>query len=264
MKSLQRFLQNAFDQLSLISKTVDQNVTLQDLQNRLRNNPAIQEFLQASSPDLLVQDKNTDADVFHLHHELQKFLISQSVSNLPHHFDCLIVPFERYLQKKVADPDLLITTTDTKSSRSFFPIRLLLENLRSDFNVGSIFRSAECLGAEKIELCGYTPLPQKTDMGTKEMVPHSSRSIDDAISEAKQLGYTIIGLETAPQSETLLNIQLPDKVCFVLGNERHGLLPETLKKCDQIAHIPLLGNKNSLNVGITASLALYEYLRRRK
>ena len=260
----QRFLQNAYDQLSLISKTVDSQTTLQDLQNQVRGNQGIQDFLQASTPNLLLQKSSDATDITHLHQELQKFLISQSVTNLPHHFDCLIVPFERALQKKLADPDLIITTTDSKKPRSFFPVRLLLENLRSDFNVGSIFRSAECLGAEKIELCGYTPVPHKTDMGTKDMIPYSNRSISKAMTEAKQLGYTIIGLETAPNSQTLFEIKLPQKVCFVLGNERHGLLPETIQQCDHIVQIPLMGNKNSLNVGVTASLALYEYMRRQK
>ncbi len=264
MKSIRRHVQIAYDELLLISKTVDHKKTLEQLQSLIRENQSIQDFLAASAAEKISQISDQDFEAIQLSKEILKFLNSNSISNLPQHFDCLLVPFERALQKRLADPDFLITTTDNHRARTTYPVRLVLENLRSDFNVGSIFRSAECMGSERIELCGYTPVPQKTDMGTKSMVPFQKRTTHESLIEAKKDGFLIIALETSPQSKSLWNAELTEKTCFVLGNERHGILPETLKLCDEVIQIPLLGNKNSLNVGVTASLALYEYVRRKK
>ncbi|MGE5087099.1 MAG: TrmH family RNA methyltransferase, partial [Bacillota bacterium] len=90
------------------------------------------------------------------------------------HFVSFAVPFERLLHKNLQDDDFLILVDDkTTTEQEPLPLVFVLDNIRSAFNVGSIFRTAECLGAEKVYLCGYTPLPtqwkvEKTAMGTQE------------------------------------------------------------------------------------------------
>jgi 23S rRNA (guanosine2251-2'-O)-methyltransferase len=240
-----------FEQLIGISRKILESTSLADVQILIRHNLPIQDFIS-----------DTQSEIY-LIHEINKFMNTKDTTNVRHHLDCLIVPFERFLQKKTTDSDFLISVQDQNTQRNTFPVRLILENLRSEFNVGSIFRSADCFGVELISLCGYTPLPQKTDMGTKDKIHYKNHSVTEAIVQAKQSGYTIIALETIHQGQKLHEIIQSEKICFVLGNERHGLLPETMRLCDLVVQIPLLGNKNSLNVAVAAGLSLYEYHRSR-
>ncbi|MFN7905596.1 MAG: TrmH family RNA methyltransferase [Pseudobdellovibrionaceae bacterium] len=258
--------QNIYRQLLQISKEVSAATTLKMLQDRIANNVHLNSFLEQikqwdSKP--LPTGKSAQTDIFYAGQELLKLMNSSQIQNLHHHFDCLLVPFERSLQNKTTDEQIFVTTQDKKQLRKTFPLRLILENLRSEFNVGSIFRTAECFGVEHIALCGYTPLPNKTDMNTKKAVAHSMQTLDVAMKEAQKLNFRIIGLETVPQGKSLHQIELPEKTCFVFGNERHGLMPETLQFCDDVVRIPMFGNKNSLNVGMAVSLSIYEYLRSR-
>jgi 23S rRNA (guanosine2251-2'-O)-methyltransferase len=258
--------QNIYQQLLQISKEVSAATTLKILQDQIIKNAQLNSFLEQikqwdpKNPPLARPEQ---VDMLYAGQELLKLMNSTKIPNLHHHFDCLLVPFERSLQNKTTDEQIFVTTQDKKKLRKTFPLRLILENLRSEFNVGSIFRSAECFGVEHIALCGYTPLPNKTDMDTKQAVHYSMQTLDVAIKEAQKLNFRIIGLETVPQGKSLHQIDFPEKTCFVFGNERHGLMPATLQFCDDVVKIPMFGNKNSLNVGMAVSLSIYEYLRSR-
>jgi len=200
-----------------------------------------------------------------------------------------MVPFERYLKRNVKDADFLvfdsdrpeetptgeeggevacpssgISTSTTTSKTPFFPLSVVLDNIRSAFNVGSIFRTAECMGLHKIYLCGYTAYPRKEEgfpaaMGTEKMVSWQSYSrIEDLLKELKTQGHHIVGLETMEGARDISDPIRLEPTVLVLGNERFGLGPEVLGNCDEVRRIPVFGRKNSLNVGVSFALAAYQ------
>lgn len=198
--------------------------------------------------------------------DLEKHLVADMTLK---HLVSFAVPFERLLHKNLQDDDFLIVENDKQDLPSEpLPLIFVLDNIRSAFNVGSIFRTAECLGAKKIYLCGYTPNPtqwkvEKTAMGTQEYlsweeIPH----ISECLEKLKSEGYHIIALETAVQAVDLYEpFKTMGPSALVLGNERFGLDPEILKSIDEVRIIPLRGRKNSLNVGVTAAVAGFEWMR---
>lgn len=180
------------------------------------------------------------------------------------HLSAILIAFERVAGRTLDDSHILVSEDDAESvSRTHSKsISLIADNIRSAFNVGALFRTAECFGVEKIFLSGYTPTPEteavaRTEMGTAKMVEwQKSNRLSDAIQDLKTRGYKIIALETAPEAQSVDEFHWPDKVALVVGNERFGLDPAQLKLADHIVQIPLYGRKNSLNVGIAAALAL--------
>ncbi|WP_374035624.1 RNA methyltransferase [Bdellovibrio bacteriovorus] len=183
------------------------------------------------------------------------------------HFVSYAIPFERLLHKNLQDDEFLVVENDREQAESKLPLVFVLDNIRSAFNVGSIFRTAECLGAEKIYLCGYTPLPtqwkvEKTAMGTQEYLSwEEAPKLLECLEELKDEGYRIVALETAASASDLFEKFESEPTAFVLGNERFGLDPEVLKVIDEVRIIPLRGRKNSLNVGVTAAVAGFEWMR---
>lgn len=181
-----------------------------------------------------------------------------------------LVPIERLLGKTVQDDDFLVHEADkdansrTGLAAQKIPLYIVLDNIRSAFNVGSIFRAAECVGASEILLCGYTATPndpsvEKTALGTEKWIKFQSfRQTRDALDYVKNLGAQVIGLETSNKSKDLFHMDLKKATAFLLGNERFGLDAELLKACDHIAAIPMFGYKNSLNVANATSIALFE------
>ena len=139
----------------------------------------------------------------------------------------------------------------------------VLVSMRSLYNVGSIFRTADALGAKKIYLTGFTGTPEqpkvgKTALGAeKEVLWEKIKSTTEAISQLKKEGYTIIGLEKTPSSLDYRKWQPPNKVAILLGNEERGLSDRILKLCDQVIHLPMLGSKESLNVSVAAGAIGY-------
>lgn len=183
------------------------------------------------------------------------------------HFLNLLIPVERLLGRDLKDGDFLVTHADRTLQVSRQPLYFVLENLRSSFNVGSIFRLADGLGVESICLCGYTPGPeadgvQKTAMGTTDSVPfkHFKNSVD-AIHSLKAEGVEIVGLETAGKAQSLLHYKFQKSTALVVGNERFGLDPKSLALCDALVELPLRGMKNSLNVATALSGAAFEWTR---
>ena len=183
-------------------------------------------------------------------------------------FLAFAVPIEQEFGKNLKDDEFIILKDDEHPKESVkIPLYLILDDLRSAFNVGSIFRSAECFGVSQIFLCGYTPTPenkkvQKTAMGTDEYVKWSSHtSVEQVIKELKKDGFTIYALETTTHSIDISKIKFKKKCALILGNEALGILKETLKLADEIIQIPLSGWKNSLNVGVCTAICCYEISR---
>ena len=174
----------------------------------------------------------------------------------------ILIPFERLLDRSCED--LNITTADQIKSTQKFPIWFALENLRSAFNVGSIFRTADAIGCEKIILSGYTPLPdrkqvQTSALGSADHVPWLQ--IADIDQMQLPTNFELIGVETTGASKNLDQFRFQKPCCFVFGNERFGLNKNTLAKCDHLLSIDMNGFKNSLNVAVTAGVIGFEWRR---
>ena len=149
---------------------------------------------------------------------------------------------------------------------------VILDNIRSVHNVGSIFRTSDAAGINEIFLCGYTPQPvdrfnrprkdlAKVALGAEKTIPWKYfEDVKECINELKKGGYTILAIEQAPNSVDYKNVKLPEKVAFIFGNESLGIEKEILDLCDIIVEIPMLGEKESLNVSVSAGIALFRML----
>jgi tRNA G18 (ribose-2'-O)-methylase SpoU len=203
------------------------------------------------------------------------------------HFVGFMVPFERYLNKSLQDDDFLTGSGSSSFSSSAavltqdqperaverIPLVVILDNIRSAFNVGSIFRTAETLGAEKIILTGYTCTPEddrmlKTSMGSAQFMDWSHYlHLEDALFEVLSNGYELVALETIENGLTIYDKKLPKKCALIMGNERFGIEESLLENKqffpnkDHIRKIPMRGIKNSLNVGVAFSVAGFEWAR---
>jgi tRNA G18 (ribose-2'-O)-methylase SpoU len=148
---------------------------------------------------------------------------------------------------------------ERKNSR----LAVICHNVRSAWNVGSIFRSADGVGVVKVYLTGYTPVPphvgiSKTALGAEVFVPWQKFSqIDSAIKKLREAGYEIVALEQDEKSVPLEKYKSRKNIALVLGNEVRGLSPAVLKKCDSIVEIPMHGEKESLNVSVAFGIAAY-------
>jgi 23S rRNA (guanosine2251-2'-O)-methyltransferase len=143
------------------------------------------------------------------------------------------------------------------------PLYFVLDNLRSAFNVGSIFRLADCLRITGLYLCGCTAHPphiklEKTSMGTVDYVTwHYAEKTGDAIASLKGLGIRIWAAETSAGACRYETAEYPAPLALVLGNEALGIGPEVLGLCDAVVEVPVYGFKNSLNVAQSASVIGY-------
>ncbi len=151
---------------------------------------------------------------------------------------------------------------------------ILLQNIRSTYNVGSIFRTSDAVGIEKIYLCGITPDPidkfgrpqkeiQKVSLGACDFVPWKHiKSISHFINKLKKENYKIIALEQSPHSISYNKIKMPSKskTALILGTEVDGLPKNILEKSDIIAEIPMHGKKESLNVSVAFGIIAYSLI----
>lgn len=172
-------------------------------------------------------------------------------------------------------------------------IIVIAHNIRSTHNVGSIFRTCEGFGVEKLILSGYTPYPDlsiqpntptcayidgeivrsdtrlphirekitnqihKTALGAEAMVPFEYHDTLE-LGTLELAGYRVVALEQAPTSINLPDYSPPDRIALILGEEVHGIDSEILSQCDDILEIPMYGQKESFNVSVATGIALYE------
>lgn len=142
-------------------------------------------------------------------------------------------------------------------------VYVLLHNIRSMHNVGSIFRTADGAGVKKIFLTGYTPCPprpeiHKTALGAEEIVEWEYHS--DPIALIKQLkknGVKILSLEKNQQSQNIQKYAFASEACMILGNEIEGVSEAFISLSDAVLHIPMRGKKESLNVSVAFGVAIY-------
>jgi tRNA G18 (ribose-2'-O)-methylase SpoU len=143
-------------------------------------------------------------------------------------------------------------------------IYVILDNLRSAYNVGAIFRTCDAFMVEKLLLCGITSHPpnaklKKTAMTSEMYVPWEyKREVVATIRELQDGGVRVCGCERTEKSVSIRNLRITLPCGFVFGNEAEGVSPGALEACDEIIEIPMMGFKNSLNVATTVGIVLYE------
>lgn len=144
---------------------------------------------------------------------------------------------------------------------------LILNNIRSAHNVGSIFRTADASGVSKIYLCGYTPTPvkdlakiHKTALGAEQVVPweHFPKAWR-LVKKLKESSVTIVALELSARAVDYRKYKVSYPMALILGNEVDGLSPTVLRYCDAVVQLPMKGTKESLNVSVAAGIALYKF-----
>jgi tRNA G18 (ribose-2'-O)-methylase SpoU len=180
-------------------------------------------------------------------------------------FWSVLVPVEREVARtKVTDMDILDADLPAGAAvGERMPLTVVVDSVRSAFNLGGIFRTAECLGVRELVLCGYTPLPEqpqvaKAALGTERLVSwRYAEDIRAAIAELKAAGVACFALETVTGAPAIAEVVWPFPCALVLGNERFGLDPESVAACDGAVRIPLYGRKNSLNVVTAFAVAAY-------
>lgn len=149
-----------------------------------------------------------------------------------------------------------------------FPVTVLLDNLRSAFNVGSFFRTADAASIERLLLCGITCCPPhkgvlKTSLGAENTVPwEQDESSNEAAGRMRARGYELAVIETGPHSIDIFDWEPRFPVCVIFGNELDGVASDLLALCDTYVRIPMLGLKHSLNVSTAGGIVMYELLRK--
>ena len=152
-------------------------------------------------------------------------------------------------------------------------IAVLLHNIRSTHNVGSIFRTSDAAGVEKIYLSGYTPAPTdrfgriqkdiaKTALGAENMLPWEySASPSAIIAKLKKEKWAIAGVEQDKRAVDYRTYTLKKPTLLIFGNEVRGIPPALRAQCDTLVEIPMHGKKESLNVSVAAGIILFAFPR---
>jgi tRNA G18 (ribose-2'-O)-methylase SpoU len=149
---------------------------------------------------------------------------------------------------------------------------LILENIRSAYNVGAMFRTADGAGVSKLFLIGYTPAPldrfgrvqleiEKTSLGaSKEILWEHQPTVAGVVARLKAERVHIVAIEQGSGSVPLSEFEVPENVAYIVGNEIEGVSEEAQKVADTLVEIPMLGSKESLNVSVAAGIVLYHDL----
>jgi 23S rRNA (guanosine2251-2'-O)-methyltransferase len=168
--------------------------------------------------------------------------------------------------RKLLNSELERISVEQFKSSEKSPFLIVLDNVRSQSNVGSVFRTADAFLTEAIYLCGITSRPphreiQKTALGATESVSWKYfEKTSDAITELKERGYKIIAIEQAVGSVELqdMKVKPEEKYALVFGHEVNGVDQGIINMCDQCIEIPQFGTKHSFNIAISAGIVLWE------
>lgn len=187
------------------------------------------------------------------------------VKKTDYQFQVYLMNLERVLGQSLKEYEFLISTCDSVKASKNFEIVCVLDSIRSAYNVGAMFRNAECFGAQKMYLTGLSPKadhPQviKTAMGCEQLISWEYiKSAMECLVRLKDEGYKIISIETGRNATPLdkFEISHDDKIALFFGHEQFGLSLDLLKNSDETVVIDLFGSKNSLNVSVSQSIVLY-------
>lgn len=174
--------------------------------------------------------------------------------------------------RKLQNSELGRITPEQYKSAEKNPVIIVLDNVRSLSNTGSVFRTSDAFRAEAVYLCGITGTPphreiNKTALGATESVPweYHARTID-AIVHLRGKGYMIVAVEQATGSVSLASFHLEPgvKYAIVFGHEIDGISQEVIDLCDVCVEIPQFGTKHSLNIAVTAGIVMWELAGKKK
>ena len=162
-----------------------------------------------------------------------------------------------------------VTTEEFKKQQKI-PLVVVMDNVRSMYNVGSIFRTCDAFSVERLLLCGITACPPhkeitKTALGATESVDWAHyETTPEAVTELKQQGYKVLAVEQVDTSVMLdqMEVSGDEKTAIVLGNEVFGVDDEVLALCDGAIEIPQNGTKHSLNVSIAGGIVIWEFFKK--
>jgi 23S rRNA (guanosine2251-2'-O)-methyltransferase len=183
-----------------------------------------------------------------------------------------LLPIDHYLcaMRKLGMDELNRKSVDEFKEAEKNKVIVVLENIRSMQNVGSVFRTADAFLVEAIYLIGYTPQPphrdiHKTALGATETVTWKYfAKTSDAIADLKANGYKLFGIEQAEGSILLQDFKKgeEEKIALIFGNEAEGVEQDTLLQCEGCIEIPQFGMKHSLNISVAAGVVLWEMARK--
>ena len=157
-----------------------------------------------------------------------------------------------------------------KTEKQKKEIYIILPDIRSVYNVGSIFRTADACGISKIFLTGYTPTPEdrfgrqrkdvaKSALGAEKTVKWEYReALNNLIDELKKKDVEIVAVEQDKNSVDYKNFKIQKDTAFIFGNEVEGVSKDILKRVDKIIEIPMMGKKESLNVSVSVGVVLFK------
>lgn len=173
------------------------------------------------------------------------------------------------MNRKLSNDELGRISPEEFESIKKLELIVVLDDIRSLNNVGSVFRTSDAFLIKKIYLCGITGTPphreiQKTALGATETVEWEyQKNIIDCINSLKESNHTILSIEQAENSIKLneMSFTKNEKYVLVLGNEVSGVKQEVINLSDQVIEIPQLGTKHSLNVSVSGGIVLWEAFR---
>ncbi len=169
--------------------------------------------------------------------------------------------------RKLANAELNRLTVDDFKKSPKTPLIIILDNIRSLNNIGSVFRSSDAFLVEKIYLCGITAKPphkdiQKTALGATESVAweHKEHTLD-LVKELRQEGVKVVAVEQAEHATQLQDFtpEPHKKYALVFGNEVKGVDQEVVTTCDGVVEIPQFGTKHSLNISVSAGVVIWDF-----
>ena len=167
--------------------------------------------------------------------------------------------------KKLKNKDLQRINIEAFKSAEKTPITIVLDNVRSALNVGSVFRTSDAFLIENIILCGITATPpnkeiRKAALGSTDSVNWKYiKNTTDAVKQLIKDGYHVVGIEQADKSTQLNEFELPKKpIAIILGNEVNGVDQQVIDLCNEVIEIPQLGTKHSLNIAVTTGSVIWD------
>ena len=173
--------------------------------------------------------------------------------------------------KKLKNKDLQRINIEAFKKAEKTPITIVLDNVRSALNVGSVFRTSDAFLIENIILCGITATPpnkeiRKAALGSTDSVNWKYiKNTTDAVKQLIKDGYHVVGIEQADKSTQLNEFELPKKpIAIILGNEVNGVEQEVINLCNEVIEIPQFGTKHSLNIAVTTGIVIWDLWKKLK
>ena len=167
--------------------------------------------------------------------------------------------------KKLKNKDLQRINIEEFKNAEKTPITIVLDNVRSALNVGSVFRTSDAFLIENIILCGITATPpnkeiRKAALGATDSVKWEySENTSEALKRLMEKGYYVVGVEQANKVTMLNNFKLPNKpIAIIMGNEVNGVTQEVIDACNEVIEIPQFGTKHSLNISVTTGIVIWD------